>query len=693
VICRPKTCRDLGKNCGRQGDGCGGLTASCGTCSGGQICGGGGVPSVCGPVDDGGADGGTCTGLCQQQTRCDGGGTTTVTGRVYAPNGIEPLPNAVVYVPNGGAAPNYGVQPFPPGVACSRCGADVTGNPLVTTTSNFDGTFTLQNVPLGPSIPLVIQLGRWRRMTTIAVNNACGNNPVTVTDTRLPRTQAEFGIAQNNIPLTAMATGSVDTLECVLRKIGIADSEFSSPTGSGRIHIWQGDLSNDVQPGRGTTRFYGAQPPTGTGPTTSFSGLYSNAAALARYDQVIFACNGDPGQASMDDADRTRVLNYLNAGGRVFASHYAYRWLNSFSPFSQTATWAVDQGRPEDPNPILGNIDTSFPKGQVFADWLGVVGALANASPPRISINVSRHDLNPLPNPPGTGVTSPAQRWISVHSTLPNGSPFPTRDDQNRTIQNYVGAPQHYTFNTPWSAPAAQQCGRVLFSDFHVSNDQVNSPVFPSECSNSALTPQEKVIEFMLFDLGNCITPDAPPPTCRPVTCAQLRANCGQHANGCGGLINCGTCPEGQTCGGGGVANQCGGPTCRPRTCAQVGAQCGKAGNGCGGTLDCGACPTGEACGAGGVPNRCAPVDCESRTCAEMGVTCGPSGDGCGNLMNCGPCPPNCTPRTCAEAGANCGRIGDNCGGLVDCGPCPRGSVCGGDGIPNVCSEIPEVPN
>jgi len=45
-------------------------------------------------------------------------------------------------------------------VACNRCGADVTGNPLVKTTSDFDGTFTLENVPVGQNIPIVIQLGR-----------------------------------------------------------------------------------------------------------------------------------------------------------------------------------------------------------------------------------------------------------------------------------------------------------------------------------------------------------------------------------------------------------------------------------------------------------------------------------------------------------------------------------------------------
>jgi hypothetical protein len=46
---------------------------------------------------------------------------------------------------------------------------------------------------------------------------------------------------------------------------------------------------------------------------------------------------------------------------------------------------------------------------------------------------------------------------------------------------------------------------------------------------------------------------------CTPRTCSQQNANCGPVADGCGGLLDCGVCPTGFTCGGGGVASQCGG--------------------------------------------------------------------------------------------------------------------------------------
>ena len=75
-----------------------------------------------------------------------------------------------------------------------------------------------------------------------------------------------------------------------------------------------------------------------------------------------------------------------------------------------------------------------------------------------------------------------------------------------------------------------------------------------------------------------------------PATCASLNLHCGRADDGCGGMLNCGTCPAGQTCGGGGTPGMCGGPMCTPKTCAMLGYNCGTEGDGCGGTINCGSC-------------------------------------------------------------------------------------------------------
>ena len=203
----------------------------------------------------------------------------------------------------------------------------------------------------------------------------------------------------------------------------------------------------------------------------------------------------------------------------------------------------------------------------------------------------------------------------------------------------------------------------------------------------------------------------------------MLTRACGYVADGCGDVVFCGDCSGGESCGGSGIANECGGP-CKPLTCDDLGVGCGIHGDGCGGSLDCGGCATGEFCGGGG-PNACGPlpeaVVCKTKAeaCDEAGLDCGWVSDGCGGVVDCGSCPVGtlcggdgrhnvcgaapipdggsaCVPldETVACAGKDCGEQSDGCGGLIDCGSCAPGSVCGVGGpslcgVP-ACTKIPQ---
>jgi hypothetical protein len=519
---------------------------------------------------------------------------TTITGTVTAPghtnvapwtNWIpDPIYGALVYVPNGAAgAPTYGTTAFTPGVACDSCSSLVTGSPLIGVTTGVDGTFTLTDAPCGTNIPLVIQLGRWRRQITIPSVACCATTTLTNPQTHLPRNQVgETGDVRSDIPLMAFSTGSVDTLHCVLRKIGIDDSEFTNPTGTGRVRFYKDN---------------GAKISNGT---PAASTLYGSATELAKYDMALFECVGN--QVTKAAADQQRVIDFANAGGRVFATHFSYVWLTNSDgtvgsntapkPFFQTADWQVNQGNF---NTATGLVDQTLqgdPGTQArriaFANWLQLVGASTTLG--QIPVNVVRKDFNSVSSTPATAAGTPAQQWLYSAS-------------------NPAG-PLHYTFDTPVAytpdPPPTTQCGRVLYSDFHVSDASSGNATFPSECTVGPMTPQEKTLEFMLFDLASCVGP--PVGSCTPKTCAQLGYNCGMSGDGCddGVVLDCGGCAMGQTCGGGGQG-MCGTGACTPRTCADVGASCGVIGDGCGGTVDCGTCPMGQACGGGGA-NVCGGV-------------------------------------------------------------------------------------
>ena len=401
-----------------------------------------------------------CTGLCLQQITCPNGGTTSLSGTVYAPNNIDPLPYVLVYIPNSPVAA------FTPGVSCAVAGQPPSGSPLVGTTTAVDGTFTIRNVPVGTDVPLVIQTGRWRRQVTVPATSACTS---TSFSTRFPQNQGE-----GDIPKIAVVTGSADDVECVLRKVGVADTEFTDASGSGRINLFPASGGPGAE----------IDPQTPSGDT-----LLGTAATLNGYDVLMLPCESAP--FVKQSTQLANLVQYANAGGRVYASHYSYDWLFENAPFNTVANWAVDQPEPPDGT---ATISTDFVQGQTLSQWLGVVGA--TTTPGQVAISTLRHDLN--------GVNAPTQTWLTLNNAA------------------YGNPVMQFTFDTPVNS-STNACGRVLFNEYHVENptDNRSGQIFPAECNNGPMSAQEKLLEYSLFDL----TGDGNPPSLSPLT-----ANFGSEA-------------------------------------------------------------------------------------------------------------------------------------------------------------------
>jgi len=420
-----------------------------------------------------------CTNLCTQQVVCSPGQTTSISGTVYAPNGTDPLPNVLVYIPN---AP---VLPFPNNVECNPNGEPASGSPLVSTTTAVNGTFTLTNVPVGSNIPLVIQAGKWRRQFVIPSVSSCVNTPAsTATGTGIDSTFVPIGhnihLPQNqgegDIPKIAIATGKVDAVECVLSKMGVATSEFTNPGGSGRINLYLG--------------LDGAGAQIAGGGTPNEVQLENNLSTLEQYDLVMLPCQGLAYSPSAGPL--ANMAQYANVGGRIYATHYSYDFLTypsttdpagpadpATSPFQGVANWDVDQTTsiPTD----TATINTSFPDGSLLANWLQVVGASTTLG--QIPVNTIRQDQDGI-NP------STSQEYLSINNP-------------SEVIQ--------FTFSTPVGVPPANQCGRVLYNEYHVENGSFGGTMFPSECTAGAITAQERFLEYSLFDLGTFSSPPATP--------------------------------------------------------------------------------------------------------------------------------------------------------------------------------------
>lgn len=388
--------------------------------------------------------------------------TTTVSGTVFDPRTTAssfPLPNILVYVTTNTPAP------LPAGVQCLTTGALPTDAQIYTSTA-VDGTFTLTGVPVNQAYTLVIQAGKWRRQWPLTVNAV----PVTGLALHMPASRND-----GDIPLIAIATGSADGFECVFHDMGIADTEFTDDNGvvnpGGRIHLYKGMSS----------------PGADIGSTTpNESVLVSSATLLENYDVVMFPCQGGP--TAKNSTELSNVLNYANSGGRIFTTHYSYDWLNPGapydSPFPPVANWSPNQNDPS-PDPGIANVNTGFTDGATLGQWLYNAGATYKGLQGEIQVSTLRHDT--------TGVIAPTQSWLTMNSSS-TGS----------------GAVMQMTFNTPVGAPAANQCGRVLYNEYHVMNPTitVTGKAYPTECpTTTSMSAQEAMLEYALFDLSAFVQP------------------------------------------------------------------------------------------------------------------------------------------------------------------------------------------
>jgi hypothetical protein len=415
-----------------------------------------------------------------------GANPTTIVGTVFDPAGKTPLQNVVVFVPSDLASlPRI----LPGASSCSACDTSI-GAFVTYAFTGTDGSFKLTGVPTGKNVPLVVQTGKWRRIITVPDVVDCATTQLPSSGTgqaRLPRSHME-----GDMPGMALLTGGLDDLGCFLTRMGIAASEYTAPHGGGRLDVYQG--LGLVGNGPGLTNG------TPGNCTDTSCPLWASKQSLESYDMVLLACEGDTfdpdaqdagvAKANVTKAGKQALHDWLNEGGKVFATHFHYTWFQYGPPDFQTvANWkgySLGTGTCND-----CAIDQSFWAGKNFYGWLKAVGALSGTGINLTGVADSVSSVTP----------GAADRWIYDPGSMD---------------------PKYLSFDTPTgldvpdgaiygSDTLQRYCGRAVFTDLHAGG--APSGDVPGSCKAADLSPQEKALEYLFFDLSACVRNESVQPS------------------------------------------------------------------------------------------------------------------------------------------------------------------------------------
>jgi hypothetical protein len=429
--------------------------------------------AACDPVKpDSGQDASTClqsecTASCQAQGRsggyCTGTGClcaapgddaalpgTTVSGKVWSPGKVVPISGALVWFADAEPAP------IPAGAYPETCTTPNGPHFL----SRPDGTFDLQ-VAAG-TYWLVVQKGQFRRVRQLEVP-AQGPYLVDEVNTTLPNRTSQG----DTIPRIALvyALGPGDHIEDVLAKIGMGDVVGNRlDLGTEPFDIYNLDDGEHVYPAN--------------------TELLESLDVMKSYHIIFFPCTiagypqiGDPTGPLANPAVLENIRQYLNAGGKIYATDMMYDIFEQPMPeyvdmcgddavinagdqeawnHTETAGGWTSYGQAEDPD---------------LAAWLEAIG-------------VGSTNLAFLEN----------FVWIESMYTEPEPTPGPPDEPKVWVSGDFIleaARTMPLTITFPYNA------GKVLFSTYHTVS---GSP-------QAALIPQEYVLLYLIMEIGVCQNP------------------------------------------------------------------------------------------------------------------------------------------------------------------------------------------
>jgi len=233
-----------------------------------------------------------CLALCAFVFSCSDDKENTsiegqsITSRILAPNGVDPIPNA-------------------------RVTLSKNGNTVDETTTAVDGTFTVNGIQEG-TYNLEISKGLFSVQRTI--------DPETIDEI------IEFIF--ENLPNIAVVTGYYDNVESILYDIGLVDTETGEPlfdiidgnSGLDRVNGHHGHGHHNSQ----LSRDGGSLEPN---VEFSFEELINSPELLASYDIIFLNC----GLSEFHTDSTSNLTDYVTNGGILYATDYAFVYLDNIT--------------------------------------------------------------------------------------------------------------------------------------------------------------------------------------------------------------------------------------------------------------------------------------------------------------------------------------------------------------------------
>lgn len=431
---------------------------------------------------------------------------TSVSGTCRS-SSADPVPGATVYLPGVTVSASAGPSKATRSFGKATVGADGTtcedpptaDSSLVAVCSSADGTFTLDTSALTTNpTQIVFVKGTLRMVQSLSC---------TAAQCVLDSSVTSFGGSGGTTtwPTIAVVTGNYDAMEGVLAKLADSDTTDETNGQYGRVDSTYGSFVYGSEYGTNMTIIDGTSYtyPTENTDTVAYNtwdnylnGTYKLVQDGAPLFDVVFINCGTYYDSSII-ANKAVIQDYVNAGGRLYVTDWAYNHVEQAFP-----QFMRYEGDPDDPNTPGALDDAKDGTGSL------TLNAAVNESTMVSwldSVTVNRHDASTPGNPDDDCTYDSTYEQVTGALTADNLIPIGdflggwvrmTGAHTGYSPTIWISSGSGVTFdglaNRPLTASMSMgsNSGKIIYSSYHTAHS----------CQTPYFWPQERVLQYLIFE-------------------------------------------------------------------------------------------------------------------------------------------------------------------------------------------------